>query len=416
MKDSARLVKDEPKERRGISRRSRMAAVLAGLSGAVVHAKTLKFLRNKKGGGIPVDHPVYDIGGLENFAEQDARKVNNKVRNLLETLRSNVPDSPSAAKQHKMQIKVLESGVRVHPEKAVQRFKSVGKAVDSFMKEHDLARQGVRINILGAGKGSGSDYYNPVKNTVNLRTNSSASALHELGRAADVRGNVLKTVLRKIPANAAMIGVPTALAYGDKIREAIPGTVDDKVIGFLQDHPVSAVVGGYGLSTFYPEAKASYLALRHLHKIRGSKASSHALKKYFGPLLASSAAGAVPLGIAAHYGKRFADDFHAKQLQKEASNNYSFSESEALLRMAKRRGFWEGFGSAAPALTVSLGYLYGTEGGKKIRGISRDPGQAPRGRVGQFLEAHPAATAATVGTLGGSLYGLFRAYRATKAS
>lgn len=168
-------------------------------------------------------------------------------------------------------------------EEVLGKVDDIHGAVDSFFQKHDLANKGVTMNFRGGPLSSGlGPHYDPAEKKVFLPRVSKELALHELGHAADYtssRFGKARAVAEPILRNAALTVIPIALIAGDEIAKAIPGTIDDKVIRFMQDHAPSIVGATLAATTLIPEAKASFLAIRHLHQTEGAASAIAAAKK-----------------------------------------------------------------------------------------------------------------------------------------
>jgi hypothetical protein len=121
-------------------------------------------------------------------------------------------------------------------------------------------------------------------------------ALHELGHAADYTSSALgkiRAVGEPILRRAAMATLPIALIAGDEIAKALPGTIDDRAIHFMQDHAPTIMAATLAATSLYPEAKASMLALKHIQEVEGGAAAAASLKKLL-PLWGSYVLKAIP--------------------------------------------------------------------------------------------------------------------------
>lgn len=297
----------------------------------------------------------------------------------------------------------------------------------SFAKEHKLHESGIKFNANIRGKLG--DYYNPIKNTVNMSTASRAVALHEMGHAADYRGSLAKMIGRKMPQTLGMAAIPAALAYGDSIREKIPGSVDDKVIDFLQKHPISSSIAGYGLSTLYPEARASYSALKHIYKHRGKAEMMKDLKKSLGPAYLTYIAGTLPIAAGALLAGSVRSRIKAQEEKKKKKNPLQkaagISSAKGLTADPDVRAFTAGALMAGIPASAITYYLYGTKGGHVINDIGEDSGRRDlrfqygrhigdrlyrsKRKFNEFLEKHPVSTATASGVGAGALGGLLTA-------
>ena len=231
-----------------------------------------------------------------------------------------------------------------------------------FMAEHQLT--GLTFNW---GDGPLKDYYNPIKHSVKVTTKSPAVLLHELGHAADIRASGMKLLARGLPGAAAVAAVPASLIYGESIKKKIPGSVDDKIIDAITEHPYLTTLGGYSALMLYPEAKASYSALKFLNKHKGKAGAMAALKNSLGPAFGTYMAGALPLLGAAWFAKHVAEKGKVKEskgMRKAALDLKNIPDST-------RKAFWLGFTGAAIPATAGAYYTHGTRGGKAVKEIDK---------------------------------------------
>jgi hypothetical protein len=318
-------------------------------------------------------------------------------------------------------------------EKNLVRKKDLEELADlgeSFLKEHKLREGGLKVNIGNQGKLG--DYYNPMKHSVNLGTRDAAVTLHEMGHAADFRGSLTKTVARRIPQVAAALAVPTALAAGNVIKEKIPGTIDDKIISFIQDHPVALSVGGYGVATLYPEAKASYLALKHIAEQRGRDAMWTAAKKSLAPAYGTYLAGALPVAGGALVAKMLYD----RKMKKKASTEKlpeeftsAFEKNAAQLKAKDALKYMAlGTGLVGVPLGLMTYYQLKNKAAKDLGEVNTEmyrrqlaqgalPGSAQKELVnaqrsiGNWQRENPGITATGLGLGAGALVGALTAYQ-----
>ena len=213
---------------------------------------------------------------------------------------------------------------------------------DSFIKKHKLTESGTKIRSGGQLTKMVGPHYNPAAKTVNLSTSSPAIALHELGHAADYKGSLgLSKLFAQKGIGSIIAGsAPTALIFGDRIKKKIPGTVDDKVIDFIQKHPYLTAGTGVSMVALYPEAKASTLALKHMYDRRG-KAGLIGGAKVLVPALGTyvSALGLPVLGTVAG-----ADIMRRRQMKKqEKSAAVKYPELQAFLAAGVPVGMFSGY-------------------------------------------------------------------------
>lgn len=175
-----------------------------------------------------------------------------------------------------------------HPlgEKRINVLGTVSKitdTVDSFIDKHNLAQKGVTTNLKqGPLNWMLGPRYELATKRVYLPDVSKELALHELGHAADyTKGRIgkVRANLEPLLRRSAQIALPTALIAGDRIKELLPGTIDDKAIEFMQRHAPEIAGATIAATTLYPEAKASVLALQHIKETEGRAAALKSLKR-----------------------------------------------------------------------------------------------------------------------------------------
>jgi hypothetical protein len=179
----------------------------------------------------------------------------------------------------------------------------------------------------------------------------------------------------------------------------LPGTVDDHVISFMQNHAPAIMGATLAATTLYPEAKASALAVRHIHQTEGPEAARAALKKLV-PAWGSYLLGAIPAVVGMALARKYMREARADKAKREQTKTSSALQGiveygKDLLHVGKQIGthtadlvthphtaskiseaaktvgtspeFIHGaLASALPAGLASL-YMYGTESGKHVR-------------------------------------------------
>jgi len=152
--------------------------------------------------------------------------------------------------------------------------------VDSFIKKHRLAEKGVRMK-LKSGFLSGGPSYNVLTKRVTLPVVEKGTMIHELAHAADFTGSKRGKFwgYARGPIEAAVFSaLPIALIAGDEIKKALPGTMDDRAIEFMQQNAPEIMGATLAATQLYPEAKASVMALRHIRERSGPAAARAAAK------------------------------------------------------------------------------------------------------------------------------------------
>jgi hypothetical protein len=291
------------------------------------------------------------------------------------------------------------------------KFDEVADTVDSFINKHNLAEKGVRMDFHG-GMMNPMPRYEMGEKLVKIPRVSKEVVLHELGHAADYTGSKLgkiRSIIDPLVRRSAPTAIPIAMIAGDSIAKAIPGTVDDKVINYVQEHAPEVLGASLAATLLYPEAKASILATRHIRATEGAEAAAKAAKRY------AQAWGTYALGmIPAIVGVTLARKYMRENRARNAAAEQQMSEKTAavmgtlkaigsdlistakdigyvtkeigegtaalvknpgtmrnILRGAKEVGTSPAFiyGSLVTAVPATLGalYLYGTKGGEAMR-------------------------------------------------
>jgi len=339
---------------------------------------------------------------------QDKRTLNiigRDVKRILDSKRFDIGDSPAVD----------------------AKMKDLADLSESMLQEKGLKGK-VQVNLKG---GLGKNYYNPISKSVNIGTAAPSVALHEIGHAADYKNSLAKTVARKLPHMAAMVAVPASFGYGDYIKEKIPGSVDDKVIDFIKEHPYATTLAGYGSSTLYPEGKASFLAWKHMKKHRDLAYANKAALRELAPAFGTYTLGALPALAVAGAAKYLYDRSKKKPLKKKAGAVGDFYKAVTTDPVKKER-FLRGFATGAAMGGLGLGgyaaYRTGSKGGNLMseidqniaeENIRRDPLLSrehkrkviERGRKSiEWQEKHPMATSAIAGGVGALGLGTLMGY------
>lgn len=197
-----------------------------------------------------------------------------------------------------------------------EKLQEMQHVVDSFIDKHNLAEKGVRMNFSRGPLGTalGPRYHIPSKQ-VYLPSVSKTTVLHELGHAADYTGSALgkiRGVAEPILRKGALIALPIALVAGDRIKEMMPGTIDDKAISFMQDHAPEIMGATLAATSLYPEAKATFLAVKHIAKTEGPEAARAALKR-LAPGWATYLLGAIPAVVGMSLARKYMREARAEK-------------------------------------------------------------------------------------------------------
>lgn len=286
---------------------------------------------------------------------------------------------------------------------------AIADTVDAFMAKHDLDRKGVRLSVRSGPMTSllGPRYaQSSADKTVHLPILSKEVALHELGHAADYTSGKIgkaRAFLNPMLQRSAMIGLPIAMIAGDRISAAIPGTVDDKAIAFMQENAPMIMGATLAATSLYPEAKASILALRHIKATEGmaaAKASAKKLLAGWGTYALMAIPPIVGLALARKY-------LHKARAEKDLEAEKTASQLTEMLR-----GHWDDIVSGVKDIAhVSRQIGQGTADlitspgtAKRIVQAAKDVGTDPQFVTGALSSAIPATLAAlyTYATPGGA--------------
>jgi len=307
------------------------------------------------------------------------------------------------------------AGLEKFRNKYIGQLVNIQPVVDSFIDKHNLKEKGVRINIQhGPLSQKGGGGFSKANKQVFLPRAGKALALHELGHAADYTKGFgkIRRFTDPLLSRGMMVALPVALAAGDRIKEMIPGTVDDTAISFLQNNAPEIMGATLAATTLFPEAKASFLAVKHLKDLEkaGKQPAGTAMKAarklipFWGTYLLGAVPAIVGMSLARKYmrsarkekgelegdiEKKLQDieksagvgDWisHAKDLghitKEIGKGTTNLIRNKGTLRQvgraAKETGqspefIWGAMASAVPATLGAL-YMYGTPGGELIR-------------------------------------------------
>jgi hypothetical protein len=348
--------------------------------------------------------PIQGVGSIQEAKDalfgRDPRvpvERSNRVLGLFDIKQSHPPLQPQEVLENMEKFTKLDE---------------LDNVVDSFIGKHGLKEKGVRMNFQrGPLTGQGGGSYNPATKEVYLPHLGQEAVLHELGHAADYSTRVGRVRAYAEPAiqRGVLMALPIALAAGDRIKEMIPGTIDDKTISFMQDHAPGIMAATLAATTLYPEAKASITAIRHIRDLErlGRQPVGATMKavKRLTPLFGSYLLGAVPAVVGMALARKYMNQAREekKELQFEAARQFEKAGSplgfmsgirqvgdvasqlasgtadllrqpHTLRRMgaaAKEVGTSPEFirgalGAAVPATLGAL-YMYGTPGGEELR-------------------------------------------------
>lgn len=391
--------------------------------------------------------PLQDLGS---FREGASRMLSNIDSPSVQ--KGNILGLIDIKREHPklLDLENLEMGETYAKQHA--RLQELSDVADSFIDKHQLREKGVRINLQrGPLSGSGGGSYHLDTKRVYLPSLSNEVALHELGHAADYNTRIgrFRGIAESALSNGVHIALPIALAAGDRIKEMIPGTVDDKAISFMQDHAPGIMAATLTATTLYPEAKASISAIRHIRDLEraGRQPVGATMKavKRLSPMFGSYLLGAVPAVIGMALARKYMNQ--AREEKAELHRGIEIEKVGSMLRglrdvvevgrqvgrgsidlirkpdtlrrigrAAKDVGtspefVYGALGTAVPATLGAL-YMYGTRGGEEMRGRlspkARDTMLRHGGPVtsadDEWRSGHPLRFAGLVG-LGAALSG-----------
>jgi len=196
--------------------------------------------------------------------------------------------------------------------KSLREMKKMQPLVDGFIKKHDLTAKGVKVQFKG---GMGGSAYDILHKKVRLARVGPAEALHELGHAADyTKGPIgkIRGVTNYTLNRATMLALPIAYIAGDEIKRALPGTVDDRAIEFLQQNAPAVLGATMAATSLYPEAKASMLAIKHVRDTKG-KAAAMKLARTLIPRWSTYALATIPAMIGISLAKKYYNESRSRE-------------------------------------------------------------------------------------------------------
>lgn len=296
---------------------------------------------------------------------------------------------------------------------ADNELEAIDKTVNHFMSKHRLSEKGVSVHLKqGPLNWMFGPRYETITKRVYLPMVSKEVALHELGHAADyTAGRVgrARKVIEPLIGKGVRFALPAALIAGDQIAEALPGTIDDKAIKFMQDNAPAIMGATIAATTLYPEAKASLLALRHIKQTEGRAAAMKSFKR-LAPAFGTYVLGAIPAVVGMALARKYMREARGEKAltQDLISNKMSELEKEGgvvdivtgipdMVRSAVR------FGRSSTRDIVHIGRQVGEQTGQiisdrkvlqSLSNAAKEVGTSPEFVHGAFSSALPAATAA----------------------
>jgi hypothetical protein len=288
------------------------------------------------------------------------------------------------------------SGAPLLSETEVRKLNEIQPIVDSFLEKYQLPEKGVTMDFrrspLGAVRGA---YYDPALKRVTMPQVSKEVMLHELGHAADYTGRAgaLKNVAQNIVPALMIDGlIPAAYFIGDEIKKAIPGTVDDRVIDYVQRHGPGLAVTALAAESLYPEAKASYMALKHIHEVEGAEAAKAAAKRLI-PLFGTYVLTSLPIVAGFALAKKYYYDTHRKKQAREKRANVGEEIVEGVKGLARSgTDIMDALADTGiQILRGTAGLIGHPEAGGRIMESIKHVATSPEFRAGAVLTGIPVA-------------------------
>lgn len=307
---------------------------------------------------------------------------------------------------------------------AKKEMRGMANTIHSFMEKYDLENKGVKINIRkGPLNSILGPRYETISKRVYLPVINKEIALHELGHAADYtsgRIGKIRRIAEPMLSRGARFIVPAALIAGDRIAETLPGTVDDKVIDFVQANAPMIMGATLAATSLYPEAKASILAIKHISKTEGKDAARKAMKR-LGPAFGSYLIGAIPTVVGIMLAKKYMTEARTEkaetdkiiagrmaEIEKEASviRNIGGDLINATIDIARStRSVGRDLAHIGGQIANQTSKIISEPGTiRKLTDSAKHVGTSPEFVQGAFISALPSATAALYlyGTRSGS--------------
>ena len=281
------------------------------------------------------------------------------------------------------------------------------------MSEKKLREKGVTINFKqGPLNWVLGPRYETATKRVYLPLADKVVAMHELGHAADYtagRIGKVRKILEPMLMRGVQFALPVAIVAGDRIAEILPGTIDDKIIRFLQDNAPAIMGATIAATTLYPEAKASVLAINHIAKVEGPKAARAAMRK-LGPAFGTYLLGAIPAVVGMAFARKYMREARAEkadtaglvdkkmlELEKEGGIIPSIAEIVGMVQSGSRFVRSSGrdlafIGKQVGQQAVQIVNEPGTM--RKITQAAKEIGRSPEFIQGALASAIPAASGA----------------------
>lgn len=308
---------------------------------------------------------------------------------------------------------LLDVTSRLRPIESLSQAKDVAKTteklveiqgvVDSFIDRHNLADKGVRLSVKGGPLNSIlGNRYNPFTKEVHLPRVGKEHVLHELGHAADyTAGRVgrFRAFAEPILQRSALVALPIALVAGDRIKELLPGTIDDRAIEFMQNHAPEIMGATLAATSLYPEAKASFLAVSHIAKTEGNAAARSALKRLL-PAFGTYVLGAIPAIVGMSLARKYMREAREEKAALGGEIEQQMRDLEktgSIVRdlLLDAKSAVQDIGHVGGEIARSTAALFkGPNLGSKVVAAAKDVGTSPSFVYGALSTALPAAMGA----------------------
>jgi hypothetical protein len=281
--------------------------------------------------------------------------------------------------------------------KAGRTLERIQPEVDSFIKKHRLAEKGVKMELKRSGLLSGGAHYNVLTKKVHLPVVEKGTMIHELAHAADFTGSKRGKFwgyARGPIQNAVLTSLPIALIAGDEIKKALPGTMDDRAIEFMQQNAPELMGATLAATQLYPEAKASIMALQHI-KQRSGPAAARAAAKTLIPAWGTYALATVAPLIGMSMARKYYNEAKRKNQEEDGldkEGGFIDSYARGLYRKAISTG--EDLGHVAGQISRGTKELIeDPKRGARIRAAAKEVGTSPEFIAGALYTGIPAALA-----------------------
>jgi len=312
-----------------------VAASLAAASGPVAKASVplvnslIKILGPKRVKWTGT--PLYGMTGIGDSHDMEAlKKGMNFTQQELQQIAKMPAEQriPYAISQYKTPTKKLLGLFNIGLKVPVgftadpHQLEALGKgyeSINSMIEKNKLIEKGVRMELTpGPVSKFLGPSYNTATKTVRLPWVNEEFALHELGHASHMTqpGAMAANSFRKLLKRTAIMSIPMAYLAGNEIQKMLPGTIDDKIINFVQSNAPSIMAATWAGAEVYPEVQATTRAVNHIYKTKGKAAAIKTLKALL-PALSSYLIPIIPAMVGISMAKKYFFDAKKDELKKE---------------------------------------------------------------------------------------------------